>query len=371
MTHAPTRPDAAGRRTPPPRAIAAVLVAFAATLLGAVPTHGRDAATPSATVATPSASPTLTIGGDRIVRLVSDPSATGPLAVIGGRGLYRSGDGGATWHTAGPVPPAPEVVAAGDDAERLMAGGDAVCADEPTAEPLWGSTDGGATWDEIGGSAGIAPLATWAGAGVALGVACDGLRFSADAGLTWTAGDALGGEVVVTSVAVPDAARPAAVLALTGGRGSGVLRAVDLTDPAAPVLRPPARTFWGTGQIAALGPCRLLGLATGVAVSGDQSVTWTSSRVGIETATVSVDPNLAPIPAAELERGFGITAVAFGDDCARQFLGTGRGLFASADGGATWDPVAGADASVRALAVGTDRVLVETGDGVVVLPIAT
>jgi hypothetical protein len=151
-----------------------------------------------------------------------------------------------------------------------------------------------------------------------------------------------------------------------------VVRTLDLSDPAQPVISDPLVNFWGGASLAGRGDLLIAGTSQGVLVSTDGGATWAPSRIGLEEVTLSVDPNQEAIPEAERRRGYGITAVAVApDDDAHLYAGTVAGVYESRDTGATWQPMGGVEGwvTVLILAPAGDRLLAQTDAGVVVLPL--
>ncbi len=337
---------------------------------------GPDAMTSHALASLVSVRP-LTVDGDPIVTLVPAPAGAETIYVVGRVGLYRTSDGGETWEPAGPPPPPGRLVAAQDSPLILLAGSRPPCARGGGDDVnLSRSEDGGATWQPISGEIGVEPLAIWREAELAVAAGCAGLRISRDTGRIWADLPILppGSEVTAFApLATGDAAQPSALLATTSEGGTSRLFHLDLADTANPALSDPLIEYWGLGSLTGSEERYVLGAATGVWISTDQGATWARHRNGLEPVTISVDPLVAtePIPDEELQRGFGIDAVA-ADPASPDglYAGTINGLFASEDAGATWQRVEGVDGRVTTLVLAPEAVqlFAQTSEGVVVVP---
>ena len=325
-----------------------------------------------AVVATPVAARSLAVNEDPITTLVPAPPDASAIYAVGSVGLYRSEDGGESWKLAGP-PPTGRLVVAEDDPMLLLAGDHPPCAqggDRPLT--LSRSQDGGASWQVVAGVADVRPLAIWGRHDLALGATCDDLLLSADAGLTWQA--ALPRSEFQASAFAPlGGTAPSGVAGLLVGTaelGASRLSRLDLADPAHPGLGEPLITFSGVGVPAGRDELYVVGTMNGVWTSADAGVTWRQSRRGLEEVTLSVDPFREPIPEAELQRGFGIDAVAIDPGTPNHlFAGTVGGLYESTDGGATWRRIPGVAGHVTELVVlpATGRLLAETEGRVVMV----
>jgi photosystem II stability/assembly factor-like uncharacterized protein len=224
----------------------------------------------------------------------------------------------------------------------------------------------------VAGVADVRPLAIWGRHDLALGASCVDLRLSADAGLTWQA--ALPRSEFQASAFAPlggtAPSELAGLLVGTAELGASRLSRLDLADPTRPGLGEPLITFSGVGVPAGRDGLYVVATVTGIWTSADAGATWRQSRRGLEEVTLSVDPLRAPIPEAELQRGFGIDAVAIDPGAPnRLFAGTVGGLYESTDGGATWRRVPGVAGRVTKLIVlpATRRLLAETEGGVVIV----
>ncbi|MDP9368493.1 MAG: glycoside hydrolase, partial [Chloroflexota bacterium] len=380
-----------GKRALHPVLLAAVTLTLL--LAGALPAtgvahHDREpAALPAPTgvgsltapsVETPMAVTPLSVDGDPIVTLVPAPAGATAVYVVGQEGLYRTTDGGESWEPAGPPPPSGRLVAAQDSPLVLLAGSRPPCARGGGPDvTLSRSDDGGTTWQPLSGEIGVEPLAIWREAELALAADCAGLRISRDTGRTWADLPVLppGSEVTAFAPrATGDVAQPAALLATTSEGGTSRLFHLDLADPANPALSDPLIEYWGLGSLPGDEDRYVLGAATGVWLSDDRGATWTRHRDGLEAVTISVDPLVAaePIPDEELQRGFGIDAVAANPASPDHlYAGTIDGLFASRDAGPTWEQVEGVEGRVTTLVLVPQGggLFAQTPAGVVVVPL--
>jgi len=326
----------------------------------------------------------LEVGGDPISILVPGRIGGPAIFAVGARGLYRTENGGATWTIAGPPPPGGRLVVAEDDARQLLVGDHPPCARGGDGAPLQRSADGGATWQPATDGEDTRPLALWTGAGVALGVACDGPRVSTDGGVSWSpAGVDLGGLDVTSFAAVatagppptPAAGTPAAPIGFivaTSEGGTSRLHRLDLTDSSVPTLSGVLLEFWGLGAVAARGDVVAIGAADGVRISRDGGATWDLRRRGLEAVTLAESPLVAGVLLDTPPGSFGIDALMLDPgENGRLYAGTADGVYASPDTGDTWRRLDGADGPVVNLAFGieTDVLFVETAAGVVVVPI--
>ena len=342
-----------------------------------VPTPDAVGAMTSQAVATPMGVKSLVVDGDPIGTLIPAPAGAAAIYAVGREALYRSSDGGKSWERAGSPPPPGRVVAAEDSPLVLLAGERPPCARGGTGERLSRSDDGGATWQRVEGETDLKPLAIWRAAKLALGADCAGLRVSLDTGRTWREFPVLPPGSEVTAFAplpTEDPARPAALLATTSEGGTSQLFRLDLADPTNPDLSGALTEFWGLGAPAGSGDIYVVGAAAGVLISSDSGANWLWHRNGLEEVTISVDPLVAtePIPEDELQRGFGIEAVAIDpaspDDL---YIGTVGGLFVSEDVGATWEQVVGVEGPVETLVLAPEggRLFAQTPEGVTVIPL--
>ena len=199
---------------------------------------------------------------------------------------------------------------------------------------------------------------------------------SLDAGQRWSGAAIDPGREITVFAGAPRAPDFAGIgeawVGLTGEGGTSLVRPLDLTDPLAPTVGEVVREFWGIGSLAVGDGRIVLGEATGVWISDDNGATWSGGRIGLEDATISVDPRTAAIPEEELARGFGIEAVAIDPaNTDHLFAGTVGGLFASDDGGQSWSPAGGVEDAVADLDVVpmTGRLFTRTEAGVFVVPL--
>jgi photosystem II stability/assembly factor-like uncharacterized protein len=292
----------------------------------------------------------LMVDGDRIKDVfASFPEGT-TIYAVGGQGLYRSDDGGASWRRVGDPPPARYLAVGGDGAALLFAGDHLACGENGQETPLHRSEDGGQHWQEVRGTAEVRPVAIYSER-LALGESCGGVQLSTDGGQTWSLVRLPSTILHVMVTAAVSAAAPSALVVGTAETSaSSVLWLLDLSDPAAPRFGAALRMFSGPGAVAGHGERLVLGTIVGVWVSDDNGATWDLSRDGLEDVTVSVDPTRERIPDSERQRGYGIGAVAI--DPARPdhlYAGTVHGVFESIDVGRTWQVVPGVEGRVAAL----------------------
>ena len=131
---------------------------------------------------------------------------------------------------------------------------------------------------------------------------------------------------------------------ITSEGGTSRIRPIDVTDPSHPNVGDDLHEFWGGGTLIASSDRIVVGEPHGIDVSVDGGNTWTFSRTGLESVTVSVNALTQPIPKDELSRKFGIYALAVDpSDASHIMAGTIRGLYESKDGGNTWSRVAQID----------------------------
>jgi hypothetical protein len=317
-----------------------------------------------APLATPAARTPLVITGDSITSLVAGDGA-GLIFVTGERGLYRSSDAGDTWHAVGKEPPAP-LLAIGDDERFFLAGTRVACGSAQTdATPLFRSRDGGASWQPVAGVERLWPLAIWGAPAVAVGATCGGLQVSTDEGLTWQSLNAIPADLGVRALArTPGQDGAGAFFVIgTAERGMSVLWLVILGQGGELVSSQALRTFWGTAAVGGSSNSPVVGTANGVLTSPDGGKTWRLSRTGLEEVTLSVDPTQGPIPDAELQRGYGITAVAASASHPDLlYVGTIAGVYRSGDGGGTWSKLEGTAGMVTALILTSRGTLLAESD---------
>ena len=106
-------------------------------------------------------------------------------------------------------------------------------------------------------------------------------------------------------------------------------------------------------------------------MSTDGGKTWSFSRSGLESVTVSVNALVEPIPNEELSRKFGIYSLAVDpQQPSRIFAGTIRGLYVSQNNGASWSRVTQVDeipAQKLAFGLNGGTLYVTTDNGVFVI----
>ena len=299
----------------------------------------------------------------------------GQLLFAGGRGLWRSTDGGQHWGAVRDVTEAPRVTAitiAPSDQQVIYVGVSEGCGRGSRTAGLV-STDGGSRWQESGQN--ISGLAVdpfdakkvWA-------TTCTGVQRSKDGGATWepATGAQLDGYSPVLIASGAGTPRVVYVAYAAEGGAAKVQRTID--DGA---------TWQGTRlPAAAFGPLALatdpgkadtvlLSTLVGVFRSLDGGQSWTLLADGLEATQPDRPPTNAP-------GGFRLTTaiVAAPNSSDTFWLGTGAGptagvgVFGTRDGGATWRRVtAGIEGrTIQTLAVGGTRdrdiLYAATDDGV-------
>ncbi len=316
--------------------------------------------------ATPGAVTRAGLGGENI-RVVAAGPADGRLVYAGGRGVWRSTDGGGQWTRVLGETEAPRVSAiavAPSNAQVVYVGVGEGCA-RGTTRSGFVSLDGGATWRQTGRN--IAGFAVDPrNAQVVYAVSCQGVERSADAGASW---EGLGGarvenyDPVLIAIAPADPQTLYVAYASEGGtvrvrRSSDGGTSWQDADPPGPPTGPLA-----LATDAADARDVFLSTTMGLYRSEDGGRSWELLTAGLEaTAGVSGAP-----PGTRSN-----TALAAGpEQPGVLWLGTGTtrapgsGIYRTRDGGNSWRLLTGFEGRpVQGLAPGG------RGDGAV-LYIAT
>jgi len=301
------------------------------------------------------------LDGNALTALAVD-GHDGQLLFAGGRGLWRSTDGGQRWEAVRGATEAPRVTAiviAPSDPQSVYVGVSEGCGRGGQAPGLV-STDGGTRWRESGqniGGLAVDPFDAkklWA-------TTCTGVQRSTDGGATWetASGAQLDGYTPVQVALVPGTPRVVYVAYASEGGVATVRRTID------------DGTTWQDGQLppAAFGPLALatdpgkadsvfLSTLVGVFRSRDGGQDWTLLIDGLEATQPAQPPANAP-------DGFRLTtAIVAAPNASDTFwVGTGAGptkgmgVFGTRDGGMSWQRTSGGieGRTVQALAIGVTR----------------
>jgi hypothetical protein len=380
---APTRASALTATAQPTRTPTAVPMVTATRISTFAPVPTSTA--PSGTAVRASATATSSTGSTaRFARGGLDGNALTALAVggrdgqllfAGGRGLWRSTDGGQQWEAVRSATEAPRVTAiaiAPSDQQVIYVGISDGCG-RGSRTPGLVSTDGGTRWQESGQN--ITSLAVdpfdakklWA-------TTCTGVQRSTDGGVSWEAAPQaqLDSYTPAQIALVPGTPRVVYAAYASEGGTAKVRRTID--DGAT----------WQDTQLpaAAFGPLALatdpgkadtifLSTLVGIFRSLDGGQSWTLLDAGLEATQPA--PPLANAP-----DGFRLTTVIVAAPNVSDtfWVGTGAGttkgigVFGTRDGGATWRQTnSGIDGrTIQALAVGitSNRTILyaATNDGV-------
>jgi len=214
------------------------------------------------------------------------------------------------WRERAGAIPEGEVVWSGHDGGPMLAGNHAPCMRGDASQPLHRSDDGGATWEQVPGVADFRPHAILEDGGLALASSCAGLHLSRDGGLTWEAVPGIEPGWELTSFAVVGDG-PVALAGLTGEGGTSYLRSLDFSNPDAPVVSADLRTYYGLGGIAARDDMWVLAGMDGVWASTDGGSTWERRAEGLEGVVLEQDPAIHGLPADFDPATTGLYAVAF------------------------------------------------------------
>ncbi len=379
---APTRAAPATRiPTVAPTATATRMPTFAPIPTSTPPpgTAARASATP-----TPNSGSIIVGGTARFTRGGLDGNPLNALAVggrdgqllfAGGRGLWRSTDGGQHWDAVRGAAEAPRVTAiaiAPSDQQVIYVGVSAGCG-RGSRTPGLISTDGGTRWQQSGqdiSSLAVDPF----DAKKAWATTCSGVQHTKDGGATWEPATRaqLDGYTPVQIALVPGTPRVVYVAYASEGGTAKVRRTIDHGET------------WQDTQLpaAAFGPLALatdpgkadnvfISTLVGVFRSLDGGQSWTLLSDGLEATQPARLPANAP-------DGFRLTTaiVAAPNASDTVWVGTGVGttkgigVFATRDDGATWRRISSGieGRTIGALAVGVTRnrsiLYAATDDGV-------
>ncbi len=307
------------------------------------PTPGAPEVSPSASPST--GTPTSAESGDiaidgehAILVAVPDPNKSVAYAATQDA-LYRPQDSGG-WDQIGRWDPSRSLLVDPSNTNILYSGGHPGCAVGGPAISLQKSIDGGNTWSTLLTGQNVRPMIVDpSNPQVIYGERCS-LAISVNGGQTWN------DYPMTPSFDVSDMSLVGNTLyvLITSEGGTSRIRPIDVTDPSHPNVGDDLHEFWGGGTLIASSDRIVVGEPHGIDVSVDGGNTWTFSRTGLESVTVSVNALAQPIPKDELSRKFGIYALAVDpSDASHIMAGTIRGLYESKDGGNTWSRVAQID----------------------------
>lgn len=266
----------------------------------------------------------------------------GQTLYAGGKGISRSTDGGKTWTVVREKKDAPNVAAiaiAPSNPQVVYVGISEGCA-KGTPQPGLVSTDGGATWKEVGEN--ITSIAIDPNNAQKVYVAdCNGLERTTNGGLTW---EIVAREEVDTFVPKLVALAPSApqTIYLVGGTEGGVVK-MQYTNDGGETWQDitPKGDLIGPLSLAidpATPETIILSTVVGILRSPDSGQTWAMlNEGGLE---VTIPANLP----TSLPEGFRLTTalIADPDQSGLFWVGTGSGkmkgigIFRTRDGGETW-----------------------------------
>ena len=257
--------------------------------------------------------------------------------------------------------------------ERLFRGDHPTCGQEEAHDPipLEVSEDSGKTWRRLPAGDNIRPLAIDpVFPEVLYGTDCS-LTISTDLGKTWRYIQPLFGHEIVDIDVVGERLLVLGV----STQGKSQVRELRLPDPEEGILVSDIIVqVDGVATMDADETTLVIGAPDGIRVSHDGGANWATSRIGLESVTVSPDEAVTPNPSVQRTNpSFGILTVAL--DPTREeriFAGTVRGLYISQDNGGTWDLYHDVDERAKVLdiqvALGGADLYVTTDAGVVAVP---
>ncbi len=279
----------------------------------------------------------LAVDGQKLTALVAAAGSPLRYATLG-PGLARTDDGGLTWRKVSDIS-LPLPLVSGGDARLLYAGKAPSCYKDEETPPFRYSADGGSTWTELPGGAGIAPVAAVAGSAGApekvYGISCRGLSVSNDGGATWQLTGATIDANITAIMPTSDGGKLRFLAVLTSEGGSSHLAWFD--DSGALRQDPgPGVTFWGAGALSAAGSTLYVGDSMGVWRQRGGGG-WERFSAGLDDVVLKADPLEQGLSEEDAARSFGLLALASDPlDPQRLALGTARGLYLSLDGGEHW-----------------------------------
>lgn len=363
-----TPPEPTPTNTPEPDPTATPTLEPTAT----VTPEPEPTATPEPPTATPTPEPAIPqsggaefrIQGKTVSQVLAGDSEGTILYALTSAGISKSQDGGRTWFASGDLPEGQMIVAI-NNPDVLYAGERGSCGRGPSETPLTRSTDGGRTWETFAAGEGIEPyIVEAAESSTVVGADC-GLRYSVDGGQSWdNVPDTEGMDFFAATTNADTLAGTILAVGVTEG-GTGRLFAIDMSDPANPVLEEALAQFWATAAIDWAGDRIVIATAARVGVSDDNGANWQWSRTGLEDATYSVDPLLDGIPEDESDQNFIFTVAQIDPvDPNRIWIGGAQGAFLSTDAGQTWRRV-GDRVATEAITIipSAERVFVSAAGG--------
>lgn len=279
-------------------------------------------------------------------------------------GLWRSNDGGIDWNPAGDLFRSPAVTAI-NEPNVIYTGDKGDCGRGISSHDFLRTTDAGRDWEAVEENADIQPLLAYESQqdAILFGTNC-GLSLSSDGGNTWRDIPDLAGEEIFEVVTDREAPlEQLLVVAVTEG-GMGRLFLLDTENPLEPDLVGAITQFFGSATLDWRADRIAIATVTGVGVSDDLGGSWTWSRDGLESTTLSADPLEEGIPESGGDPYPVFSSVVIDpENLDRIWVGGNQGAFQSDDGGETWDRL-GSGAAVDSIVVSrlTNRVFISGED---------
>lgn len=260
-----------------------------------------------------------------------------------------------------------------NNTDRIFRGNHPTCGQENATDPIpfEVSEDGGETWRVLPGGKNIRPLLIDpVFPNVLFGTDCN-LTISTDLGETWNHIEPLINHEIVDLVVVGER-----ILVLgISTQGKSQVRELRLPSPEDdPVISDSIVQIDGIAALDADQTRLVIGAPDGIRISMDGGANWVTSRLGLESVTVSPEDPMTPNPSVQRSNpSFGILTVEIDPTRSnRIFAGTVRGLYISQDDGGTWDYYRLIDERARVqdiqFAVGGADIYVTTEAGVVAVP---
>ena len=319
----------------------------------------------------------MTIDGLAAIRLVGAPRSGDSFFATTPAGLYITRDGGFTWTQVTPSPLRDEFVFSVAEPGILYAGAGADCYRDGPDEPLFKSVNGGATWHELP-EVNLNPVTVhptdpdqvWA-------IGCAGPAYSSDGGDTWTtrSDDLFLVYDVSQIVPVRDNWSVVYVGAVSEGGSGAVITTQNGGDEWALLMRESSENpLWWISDLLVLwsAPEHIFMIDPhGFWHSPNAGESWIFRDSGLDDVIYEDGADFSNV---------GLNALAVDSDITPWtiYLGTQRGVYQSIDEGETWERLTGVSwvhSSVQGLALSrspdksethgqTPRLFVTTEEGV-------